>query len=225
MNLVERSIRFGGEKLTLTNQRALYWSDQETLILSDLHLGKAAHFRKSGIAIPTQTMEADLLRLEKLMKHYRPGRVAIVGDLIHAGTNSETAHFASLTQVFASTKFILIRGNHDRVSANQLRTLGIGGIYDQYRLGTIWLVHEQPTGNSSFTHPAISGHIHPGVVLQLPSRQRLKFPCFVVSKRQGVLILPAFSRFTGLDTRTRLPLDSVRYGFHEDGFFVVDESS
>ena len=41
-----------GEILTFTNARALYWKKENALIISDLHVGKSAHFRKNGIAIP-----------------------------------------------------------------------------------------------------------------------------------------------------------------------------
>ena len=62
------------------------------------------------------------------------------------------------------------------------------------------------TENIIFSHEAldslqksqIGGHIHPGVTLMAQNRQKLKFPCFLVSENQ--IILPAFSQFTGLDT-------------------------
>ena len=31
---------------------ALYWEEKKTLMLADVHLGKVAHFRKNGIAVP-----------------------------------------------------------------------------------------------------------------------------------------------------------------------------
>ena len=50
----------------------------------------------------------------------------------------------------------------------------------------------------SIPKPQIGGHIHPGVTLIAQNRQKLKFPCYLVSENQ--IILPAFSQFTGLDT-------------------------
>ena len=40
----------------LSAQRTVFWEEEKTLILSDLHLGKSGHFRKSGIAIPQNTV-------------------------------------------------------------------------------------------------------------------------------------------------------------------------
>gem|GEM_PF-6533221 len=64
MKIGEQTITFNKQELTLNTQRSIYWKDQKTLILSDLHLGKAAHFRKHGIAIPMDTAITDLTRLE-----------------------------------------------------------------------------------------------------------------------------------------------------------------
>src|SRR5690606_19707566 len=100
--------------LILTNQRIIYWPEEDTLILSDLHLGKAAHFRKHGIALPKQVAERDIERLAKLITHYAAKQVVITGDLVHAGANKEVELFASLTLQFPETAFILIKGNHDR---------------------------------------------------------------------------------------------------------------
>ena len=41
----------------------------------------------------------------------------------------------------------------------------------------------------------LAGHVHPGVVMRGPGRQRLKLPCFTFGPRVGVL--PAFGGFTG----------------------------
>ena len=42
----EISINFAGEQLTLNQYRSIFWDKEKSLILSDLHLGKTAHFRK-----------------------------------------------------------------------------------------------------------------------------------------------------------------------------------
>lgn len=62
MILVEKTINIKQQNLVLTNQRALFWKETETLVLSDLHLGKTAHFRKNGIALPSEIIEKDLKR-------------------------------------------------------------------------------------------------------------------------------------------------------------------
>ena len=62
----------------------------------------------------------------------------------------------------------------------------------------------------------ISGHTHPGVRIKGKGKQFLKLPCFQVSEHQ--IILPAFSLFTGLNTRSQ-PKDSVCYAFTDTSIF------
>lgn len=59
----------------------------------------------------------------------------------------------------------------------------------------------------------ISGHIHPGVSIKLPPNKHLRLPCFWVSAQQ--IILPAFSKFTGLDSR-KMSEEYDCYALHEE---------
>ncbi len=215
MNIAEQAIDFAGERLLLTNQRAVYWPEKMALILSDLHLGKAAHFRKNGIALPLAAGMQDLSRLEFLIKHYQAGQVIIAGDLVHAGVNNEVTSFALFTQKFPQTSFILIKGNHDRLAASVWKDIGIGSIHQELFIDPILFSHHQNAGAAGFT---ISGHMHPGVSIQFPAKQQMRFPCYAVTERQ--IILPAFSRLTGLDTAS-VPKGAICYALYEDGIFKV----
>lgn len=214
MDIHVLNITFGSHQLTLTNQRALYWESENAIVLSDLHLGKAAHFRKHGIALPSSISEKDLNRLAQLIIHYQAEKVIIVGDLIHAGNNKEVGEFQQFTHSFPNVSFILIKGNHDRQSDEFLYELGIQSIYEHMILKDLYFTH-QPRDLQSYT---ISGHIHPGIKFKLGNKQRLSLPCFVVKDQQ--LILPAFSEFSGLDTKS-LPNDVTYYPFFEQGIFQL----
>lgn len=215
MNLHELMITLAGEELTLTNQRVVFWKRKSILVLSDLHLGKAAHFRKHGIALPRQISLQDLQQLERLLHHYRPGQVIIVGDLIHAGSNTEVGLFKTLTGKFSETRFHLVKGNHDRLPLDQLQAIGINEVHQTLEIEAILFSHQNWPQNQAYT---ISGHRHPGVRLRLPTRQFERFPCFILDKKE--LVLPAFSQFTGLDT-TRIPDSATCYAFYEQGIFAV----
>lgn len=58
-------IEIRGEELILDKERAIYLPNEKLLAISDLHLGKAAHFRKAGLAIPNTVSQSDIIRLEK----------------------------------------------------------------------------------------------------------------------------------------------------------------
>ena len=42
------------QELTLDASKAFYWHEERALVLADVHLGKAGHFRKHGVPIPRQ---------------------------------------------------------------------------------------------------------------------------------------------------------------------------
>lgn len=182
--------------LTFTNQRALFWEAEKILILSDLHVGKSAHFRKHGIAISSEVLVTDLKKLEDLIHHFKPEKVIIVGDLFHAGYNSDLDLFKEWRLQF-SQQFILIRGNHDKMKCEVYDDLGIECEDEFLEIESFTFIHHPTEIEENKFY--ISGHIHPGFVLKTKN-ERLRLPCFAISEQQ--IVLPAFSQFTGLDTKT-----------------------
>src|SRR3954466_1055908 len=80
----------------LLPERALYNSETRSLIIADMHLGKAAHFRKNGIAIPQQSAQKDYQRLKVLIEELEPEEVIFLGDLFHSAHNVEWNIFAKM---------------------------------------------------------------------------------------------------------------------------------
>ena len=97
----------------LSADRCIFWEDEKTLILSDLHLGKSGHFRKSGIAIPQAVFKEDMQRLVTLLQIYKPRQLVIIGDMFHSHSNKEHDFFLKWRQDFSSLPIHLIKGNHD----------------------------------------------------------------------------------------------------------------
>ena len=214
LNLVEHLVEFGGKKMVLTNAAALYIIDLQALVLADIHIGKATHFQKHGIAIPNTVLENDLSKLQILIHHFNPKQVIVVGDMFHAENNSEIQQFKDWKARFSNIKFILIKGNHDRYYHSIYKDLEVEVIQNELNIESLTFIHnlEHYKGEGC----TISGHLHPGVLVQAKARQRIKLPCFAMSKQH--LILPAFSEFTGLNTR----LDGKIFKFHsftETGLF------
>lgn len=197
MKIAEQTITFNKQELILNNQRSIFWKETKSLILSDLHLGKAAHFRKHGIAIPMDTSLADLNRLENLIGHYQPEQVIVVGDLVHAGINQEVLLLEAFRQKYRQLHLHLVKGNHDRLSPQVSERFGIHHHKEVFELERIHFKHH-PADSKDRSSFRISGHIHPGVSIIIPPKRHLRLPCFLVSEYQ--IILPAFSKFTGLDS-------------------------
>jgi len=215
MRLVTEEITCKDEIFTLTNQRVLFWAKEQALILSDLHVGKSATFRKHGIPISRKVLEDDLERLSRLIQYFQAQKLIVVGDLFHAEYNKDISYFNDwLTKTHI--KIELIAGNHDRHSERFYEELGLK-VYSREKIfDSIRFVHDETTPNEDYF--TISGHTHPGVLIKGKGRQHIKLPCFQVTEHQ--LILPAFSKFTGLNTNN-LPENCVCYAFTESSIVKV----
>lgn len=97
----------------LLAQRAVYWEQQKTIILADLHLGKTGHFRKEGIAVPQAVFKEDLHRLFDIIQQYKPERLIIAGDMFHSKMNKEVDLFTRWRRDISQLPIHLVKGNHD----------------------------------------------------------------------------------------------------------------
>ncbi|MGC1633392.1 MAG: ligase-associated DNA damage response endonuclease PdeM, partial [Gelidibacter sp.] len=197
MTISTKDISIHNEVFTLTNQRALVWEKEKTLVVSDLHIGKTAHFRKAGIPIPSSILDNDLKRLQGLIDHFTVQTVLVVGDLFHAENNSDIDQFQSFINDNSTVDFELIKGNHDRLKDRFYEAMGVAVFKTHKDVAGFRFVHdEQHCDRNTF---CISGHTHPGVTIRGKGKVFIKLPCFEVSEER--LILPAFSEFTGLNTK------------------------
>jgi DNA ligase-associated metallophosphoesterase len=181
--------------IELLPERALFLPGSNTLIISDLHLGKATHFRKSGIVLPMDSIQQDYMRLNLLIERKQPFRVLIIGDLFHSSHNKEWDVFCEFVADNSSLEFVLIRGNHDVLSKKHYEQACMRVIDKQLMIGELLLTHE-PVNEVPPGCLNIAGHIHPGYALQGRGKQRITLPCFY--KRGNCLVLPAFGSLTGL---------------------------
>nr|WP_068890488.1 ligase-associated DNA damage response endonuclease PdeM [Pedobacter panaciterrae] len=183
-----------GEQFILSNKRAIYWHARKMLIISDLHIGKSAHFRKSGIQVPDLINQTDLQRLTGLMSEFNPETLLVTGDMFHNNINSDANAFTHWRKSYADLKVVLIKGNHDNLKNGDYEALDIEVHQKELLIAPFRFIHDKPGDVDEYYN--ISGHIHPGVIIYGKAKQRLKFPCFYFGKHCA--ILPAFSVFTGL---------------------------
>lgn len=181
----------------LTNHRCIFWEEENTLILSDLHLGKAGHFRKNGIGIPQNIFLEDMQRLLSEIQYFKPRNIVVVGDFFHSTDNKEHQLFEKWRDGIPAP-IHLIKGNHDILPAKW------------YEQNEISVQKELLIGDFSFTHDAdcrpetgycFTGHIHPGITLHGKGKQSLRLACFYFGENHA--ILPAFSKFTGFSNFTK----------------------
>jgi DNA ligase-associated metallophosphoesterase len=180
-------------------ERCLFWEEQNILVLADLHLGKAGHFRKAGIPVPQGVYKADLQRLIALLLFFKADRVIIVGDFTHSAANKELEHFKKWRNDFPSFRFDLVKGNHDILEDHWYLETDITIHKKELIIGDFCFRHEtkstDPFENVVSASFVFSGHVHPGIRISGRGRQALVLPCFYFTP--GHCILPAFSKFTG----------------------------
>lgn len=170
---------------------AIYWRETQTWLLADIHLGKVAHFRKNGIAVPRAAEGSFYQKIIFLLSLYPVKRILFLGDLFHSTQNNEWYLFEAWAKK-QPYQMVLISGNHDLISPWKFESLGIQ-VITELQEGYFLFHHfpDQPTNSFLFC-----GHLHPGVKLTGTGKQLMKLPCFYHSPKQ--LILPAFGAFTGL---------------------------
>jgi len=189
------NITIRNQQLALLPQKALFWIEKKYLILSDLHLGKTGHFRKSGIAAPGKANLKNIERLSSLVNDIQPKKILFLGDLFHSSANREWFQFEEWRKTFPELSILLVTGNHDQLHSSFYQSADIE-VIDRLELENFLFVHDASDLQKSSDTTIISGHIHPGVKLKGKGKQKLRLPCYSISDHQ--IVLPAFGEFTGL---------------------------
>ena len=186
----ETVIALGGVDFIADLSGALYEPGTRTLVVADCHFEKGSAYHRRGHVVPPLDTHDTLLRLEALIRRYRPHTVISLGDGFHDRAAAErlssedAARFVALAR---HCEWIWVAGNHDpdpqaRLPGVSLSELAIAGVM---------LRHEALAGE---TRPELSGHFHPKLRVKARGRSIVR-PCAVASERK--LILPAFGALTG----------------------------
>lgn len=183
-------LQIDNQQFILLPQKAIFWKDQNKLIVADTHFGKAAHFRKHGISVPQHTENEDIDILKKIIYEWNPSEILVLGDLFHSKFNESCLIFKS--QIADHHNVTLIKGNHDILKLDEYKSLGIN-LMTEYRFQNILFTH-QPIENEMDGFQFF-GHLHPSFTLKGRGKQTIKLPCFQKSEKH--LLLPAFGSFTG----------------------------
>lgn len=184
------TLTVAGEEVMLLGGRAMYWPARRRLVIADLHLGKGHVFRRAGIAVPRGATDDDLQRLTDLVKVTGAQALWIVGDVLHgpASGASWRDSWSRWRRAHQELDVAALTGNHDRAldgDALALRQLGEAHIDGPF------IFRHLPHADSQGRY-VIAGHIHPQA--RVPGVPR-NWPVFWI--RQEMIVLPAFSAFTG----------------------------
>ena len=150
-------IQIEGSTFTLLKERAAYWKEQRTLLIADVHAGKATHFRDNGIPLSTDHLLQDFNVVFGLIKRLNISKLVFLGDLYHTRSNIENELIDSwLSELNIEVELVI--GNHDIHSIHSSKLVS----REAYVLDNILLSHE-PIESEYFN---IYGHLHPAFSLK-----------------------------------------------------------
>lgn len=179
---------------TLLPEKVLYKEDERLLIIADVHLGKATHFRKEGFYMPAKAHAGDYESLSNIFNRLQPRKVYFLGDLFHSKLNREWDIFSALIKEYSKIAFTLIKGNHDIIDESLFNELNIVVVNEILEEGAFIYSHMPVDTPADAIN--IVGHVHPGILLSGQARQSVRLPCYHLCG--NTLLLPAFGKLTGL---------------------------
>ncbi len=193
---VSASITLGTQDVVLHPERALSVPELNTLVIADVHWGKATTLRAFGAPVPAGGTSADLRRLDTVLTRTQATTLVVLGDLAHSRLGWDERALQPVYRwrdQWPNLRITLVRGNHDAHAGDPPSSLGIACVDAPFLLGTLQCAHEPPRMTPE--RLTLCGHLHPHVTLRGKGRDRVRLPCFVRSAQ--LCILPAFSSLTG----------------------------
>jgi len=167
---------------------ALFWPEENMLIVSDLHLEKGTSYLPFGSFLPPYDTSETLDKLKGTCDRLKPKTLLFLGDIYHdngAYIRMNAQDKRTWDDLLARYNILWIEGNHDPDSAPENIEC-----HRSYKLKEISFIHI----TTDKTYPEISGHFHPAAVIKHKG-QKIRRPCFMVSKSK--VILPSYGAFTG----------------------------
>ncbi|MBD1547050.1 ligase-associated DNA damage response endonuclease PdeM [Roseibium aggregatum] len=187
-------IQINGQLVGLHDSGALWWPEETTLIVSDLHLEKASSYARRGTLLPPYDTAVTLEKLAAVIDAFEPTRVISLGDSFHDENGSDRlppAYRAMLTSLQLNREWIWVTGNHDPVAPVRL----CGETADEVTIGPLTFRHEpSETISPALSAGEVCGHLHPAARVRRFGRS-IRRPCFLTNGSR--LILPAFGALTG----------------------------
>ena len=196
-----------GETFVFTSEHALFWPRRNTLVVSDLHLGKAETFQQNGLWLPTAAQHTDLESIKILLREFAAAELYVLGDLIHTSkgmTAQLIDDFANWSQAL-NTKITITTGNHDQSffqkrwpsswdHVTPVDSVVVDHFLFQHEPS---VVESRPEADAGKIGYAWYGHLHPMIRVD-DGVLKTRVPCFYLQASQG--FLPAFSSLAGGET-------------------------
>lgn len=199
-----------GKRFSTDPSGALFWPEQNTLIVADLHLEKGSAKAGKGRLLPPYDTRSTLRRLAAVMDRYDPDRVVALGDSfrdVAAAERMPLGERKKLSILRQGREWYWVTENYEPDPPDWL-----GGIVcPALTLEGIKFRHQPSSGQKSHE---IAGHLHPAARLTRRGAS-VRRKCFISNGAR--LVIPSFGVYAGgLNV-----LDEAFAGLFEDGEFHV----
>lgn len=170
----------------------------ETLVIADLHIGKAT---VANVELPVG--ERDMVeRFDALCERYRPRTVVVAGDVLHSFDTIPRLAEETLTGLLDTAEavgadVVVTPGNHDTM----LDAVWSGTTTPEHRIGETLVCHGHVEPEGDATRYLI-GHDHPAIRIEGQTH-----PCLLagdgIYRNANLLVLPSFNGLvTGVTVNT-----------------------
>jgi len=198
-----------GKSFVADQSGALYWPDEKTLIVSDLHLERGSYLTDEGVVLPPYDTASVFEKLEDALDRYDPHRVIALGDSFCPESEARlSAHDADwLYDLMEDRDWFWICGPEDGAipdcfGGTVLPHVTLGGIKFRYEPVRAPVSHE------------IAGRMHP--VAQISEYGHvMRGRCYVSNGMR--LILPSMGKYSVGANVLGSAFDSL---LGHDGLFV-----
>jgi putative SbcD/Mre11-related phosphoesterase len=186
------------DNLIISGLGLVYIPDEETVGISDMHLGFEMYLESEGVHLPRIQMKIEEERINAILQDYSPSTLLINGDVKHEFSRNTPQEWLEIRRLFSlltgRCRVVIVRGNHDNYILNIAERYGIR-VVKSISIGNCMFSHGDmliPPRNGRTT---VIGHEHPSIRIVDEVSASVKFPAFVYFRRDPLLILPAFSPF------------------------------
>jgi uncharacterized protein len=187
----------------------------DTLIISDLHIGYEQSLNREGIMVPKFQYKLILERINEILTRYNVTRVVVNGDLKHEFgriTRQEWLEAKNFIEFLQENfnEVILIKGNHDNFTKFIAEKSDLA-VYETYSLGDYIIMHGDKIPDDIMAKEnsnIIIGHEHPCIGIRNGERLE-KIKCFLKGtyKEKNLIVMPSFNFVTeGSDILHEKPL-------------------
>jgi hypothetical protein len=218
-NLMVRKGYSVGEGIELYPGGAALLTEENVVVIADLHLGCEAALEYQGLSLPRVQTKKIEQYIKDTISSLAPRKVVVAGDLKHNFSRNliqewnDVARFIGLLRDIAPLE--VVKGNHDNYLASILADYGIP-LRRSLEIGRFRILHGH--SGERVREPCIIGHIHPSIRLRDDIGASIKDHCYLYNPQTEMLVLPALSIVaSGLDVVSQAYSDRASPQLPEDG--------